>query len=288
MRVHDWRNVHGAMNTKKSMNTPQPTETDLQDRFRKILPSEWSTDFFHGKEFIELEIPGAKVVLRLLVRMDPRPREFPFGAEGIGRSPNLRMENQVTKEGSQPRRKLPRFALALLTRICHFCCMASYQTAVHLWPHPESGFWYLVWRESGNPKRRSTRTKKYAEAQAILEATFRHIGTTPRELPNPTFHQGLGAWFEDRFRPLRGLAIVTIKKYETFVSQVKQVVPSEVMAADIRSNDVRKILDVLQRKFGLSPSTVNRQTGGSCFSMRFQRVSSRQSVTASSGHSFSP
>jgi transcriptional regulator with AbiEi antitoxin domain of type IV toxin-antitoxin system len=71
------------------MNTPQSTEADLQDRFRQILPPEWSTNFFHGKESIELEIPAAKVVLRLFVRMDPRPRDFPFGVEGVGNSSQL-------------------------------------------------------------------------------------------------------------------------------------------------------------------------------------------------------
>jgi len=148
---------------------------------------------------------------------------------------------------------------------CHFFatidCMASYQTAVHLWRNPKSGSWYLVWREGGKPRRRSTYTKNSVKAQAILEATIRELGSAPTEVPELTFHQAMVGWLADRSRPLRNLSKVTIKEYSTFVKQIKGISQPRLMAAEVKPADIRAMLDTLQRRFNFSSSTVRKRYG---------------------------
>ncbi|PCJ51974.1 MAG: hypothetical protein COA70_13195 [Planctomycetota bacterium] len=106
-------------------------------------------------------------------------------------------------------------------------------------------------------------TKSKALAKTFLDQAINEqvsSGVTPGSR-NITLHDAADSWFADRARPLRGLSKVTIREYRTFVKQLKEIAPEELVADEVRAADIRTLLDLFQDTFQFSPSTVKKRFG---------------------------
>ena len=106
-------------------------------------------------------------------------------------------------------------------------------------------------------------TKSKAMAQQALEEAIREMladGILPGGRTK-TLHDAADAWLADRSRSLRGLSAITIKEYRTFVSQLQKITPPDMIADEVRSGDIRAILDLFGSTFNLAPTTVKKRFG---------------------------
>lgn len=122
-------------------------------------------------------------------------------------------------------------------------------TTPHLWRHPGTRRWYIVWQEAGQPRRRSTRTTRRDQADAalrtfLIEETGDALAWGPRR--RLTVRAALEEWIEDRSRPRHGLQVGTLRSYRYAVRRVSAVLPPKLQLRDVRPYHLRKAFDRLE------------------------------------------
>jgi integrase len=136
--------------------------------------------------------------------------------------------------------------------------MANQSTPPHLWKHPQTRRFYLVWQEPGGiTKRQSLRTEDRLEAEAKLEEVQRDLGEG-YDMGNRALTLGEAArqWLRDREEPERGLSRKTLYGYQRFVDQLLAVASADQLVADMRARDCRLILRAMRDAFSLSPGSM--------------------------------
>lgn len=118
----------------------------------------------------------------------------------------------------------------------------------HLWHHPTTRRWYIVWQEDGQPRRRSTRTTRRDHASSALRAFILDDGGKVERGPRKrlTAREGLEEWLADRSRPRYGLQPSTIQTYRSVVARVSAVLPARLLLRDVSPHHVRRALDRLE------------------------------------------
>ncbi len=136
--------------------------------------------------------------------------------------------------------------------------MAFVDTA-HIWRHPKSRYWHLVWREGGVAKRKSLRTKSKAEASrrlatALQQAPQGWVGATKMPVA-----EAAAAWLEDKRRPERAPQTSTLRQYAQFVDFLQRAAPGWLLVDEIGPRDVQRLLDRMADVAPCSKSTLRKR-----------------------------
>jgi integrase len=140
--------------------------------------------------------------------------------------------------------------------------MAILGSKPHLWLHPHTGRYYLVWQEHGITKRRSLRTKDLAEASAVLDEltqTLQDLGGQRPSAVTYTLGQAADDWLAYHQDPQRGLTSRTLSEYRTFRRQLLEVAEPSLLLGTVRARDCRLILEAMQRRFDYGSGTAKKR-----------------------------
>ena len=135
------------------------------------------------------------------------------------------------------------------------------RAAPRLWRNPSSGYWYAVWTELGEKRRRSLRTKSRPAAARALREFAADVAAGWSERPDLPLQDGLRLWLEDRERPDRKLATSTLNQYRGVVRQLARVTSPQLLADEVRPLDVRAIMDRVAEQYSATPETVRKKLG---------------------------
>lgn len=127
----------------------------------------------------------------------------------------------------------------------------------HLWKH-QNGTYYAVWREEGQPKRRSLRTKQKVRAEREL-ARLKAAERPGQSNADLTVAAACDRWLQEKYRPMHGISQRTLNEYALFTRRVKEFWPREDLLDSVHVEQVYDWLEFLERRFRLSPQTLRKQ-----------------------------
>lgn len=153
-----------------------------------------------------------------------------------------------------------------------------YSRRPHLWRRPGTSTYYIVWVDGQKTRKRSTRTRKRAVAEAALDAFLVEDfdGSGPRRTRTSsrppqqelTFHEGIKDWLADRERPRHDLAESTLKLYRHWTRLFLDHFSPSLLISEVTPATLRQFLNKREDS-GVSPSTLKKDLGGLTMVFKF-------------------
>lgn len=137
----------------------------------------------------------------------------------------------------------------------------AFLDSAHLWRNPASGYWYVVWREGGRPRRRSCKTRSLVQAKKQLAELMRDAPEGWAQTPAVPLPEAVEAWYLDRARAERRLSRSTLQQYRTFADMVVEVAPADLPVSELGPRDAQRLLDQMARERPCSPETMRKRFG---------------------------
>ncbi|MBC8329032.1 MAG: tyrosine-type recombinase/integrase [Planctomycetes bacterium] len=161
----------------------------------------------------------------------------------------------------------------------------SYLRRPHLWRRPDNGILYILFHEDGLTRKKSTRTRKRAEAEDALRQ-FEAERAAPRtegRCRDATIQGGIKDWLADRERPRHGLDEKTLIDYRRWAKNMLAFFSEDRPATEVGRADVRRLLDYLEDN---KVSRIQMKRHLTALSMVFNFLITEEAVAANPCHRF--
>ena len=144
---------------------------------------------------------------------------------------------------------------------------------------------YILYHEGGRTRKKSTRSRRRAEAEAALDAfeKSRADPDTSRPATRTTIQEGVKQWLADRERPRQGLDEKTLLGYRRWARNMLAFFPEGALATEVRRADVRRFLDFLEDR---KVSKIQMKRHLTALSMVFNFLLAEEAVLANPCHRY--
>lgn len=138
-----------------------------------------------------------------------------------------------------------------------------YTRQPHLWLRPDTGYWFIVWSDSGTKHRDPTGTRKRAVAEEALRTFLEENAGRAnwRSARSLGFREAAREWAEMKQQERYGLTKATINEYRLTAERLEKLVPKGMTVGEVTSRDLRQILDRYEKRWKASSRSLRRVQG---------------------------